>query len=443
MSTEIVQGVFQRLGESVTFSAAQYLPAGTLPILFIVVVLALIVGIAIWIGTRPSLSSTQQSQQLQYRSLYESLAQSRKGVDDYLAQPAPSASKTNWVLLNFAPLTVFNAGFVGPLTGNGSYDPIAIRQALDLGFRAFVFQIDYYEGAAKEPTQFVSPGEPCLLARDELDVIRSVNCGRIREMMTALDTQAFASAAATGRDPLLVFLDFKHTPDPIASTSAYKQFLSSVSRQIQPLRKHLLTSLGETRFTNLENPNLLFTQNFQSFRGKTLVFTNVNTELFTQGGVPMEDNLRLMIHAQMFKTGVATALPGDTVTSAPLKGVLPPIFKQTSSYFLQTPSDQQSAAQAATNNVFTVLSLTDVRKNLAAAEKAALLTQYGVQVIPFHLYETPATTEAFLKEWGVWSWKMKPVALQYVVVMAEPPRTITPAANSNQGNITVPSLSVS
>ena len=434
MSAEAL-GVVSRLQESLSFSAAQYLPAGTVPILFLLVVLALIVGIAVWIGTRSA--PTLQTQQLQYRAVVDSLSQARRGIDDSLGQPAAAASKANWVLLNFAPLTVANAGSTGL---SGAYDPIAIRQALSLGFRSFVFHIDYYEGAAKDPSLFVPPGAPCLLARDERDVIRSSNCGRIQEMMAALDAQAFASAAATSRDPLLVFLDFKHTPDPIAAPAAYLQFLSAVSRQIQPLRPHLLTQLGETRFTNLENPNLLFTQNIQSLRGKTLVFANVNTDLFLQGGVPMEENLRLMLHAQVFKTGTATQLPGDTVTTAPNKGVLPPIYKQTASFFLQTP-DPQTAAQA-TNHTYTVLGLTDPRRNPATTERTALLTQYGVQVLPFHLYESPAVLESFLNDWGVWSWKIKPVPLQYVVVMAQPPRTITPAANSNQGNITVPTLNV-
>ena len=435
-----ISGVMERSGTAFYSQFAQAIPTGTYGILILFAVLAVIVGVVLYVIRQPSNTDVKNTQLLRYRSVYDSLSQGRKGVSDYLNQKDVQLSKDNWVLLNFAPLSVADAGYLGPAE-DGNYDPIAIRQALDLGFRCFVFNIDYYTGAAKDPKDFVPPYEPCLLHRDNNGVIRSRNCGKIDVMIQALAEQAFSQSLPTGNDPLIVVLDFKNLPDQVKDKQAYKLFLQKVSKQIQPLRRTFLARLGETRFSNLENPNALFTQNFQSLQGKTLIFTNANTDIFNEGGTPIEENLRSMINAQVYTTNGST-LPNDTITTSAPKGTTAAVGRQTVSYFLNTPPDQVKEAQGRTNNVFTLVNIPDTYRNIASADRDTLFKTYGVQSVLYFLYETPQLTEALLKEWGTWSWKLKPKDLQYIVVRIPPPQPISSKANANQGNVRQPTLQI-
>jgi hypothetical protein len=407
----------------------------------VMLVVGIIVGISLYVSKQPTVASTLKNQLALYQAPYDSLSTSRKGIDDYLARPEVQASQGNWVLLNFAPLTLMNAGYAGPYM-NGVYDPQTIRQALDLGFRTFKFHIDYYTGSNKKDFGAVA-GEPCLIHRDDNGIIRSLNAGRLSEMIAALDEQAFSPSLPTGNDPLIIILDFKNTPDPVQTPELYKSFLSAVSKQIQPLRRTLLTQLGESYFNNLQNQNLLFTQNFQSLRKKTLIFTNADTTCFTKASSAptTAENLRMMIHAQLYTMdgGSAEGLtPPDTVTQAAPSGTQMAIGKQAPAYYLNTPETQLTAMQNKTNNTYALVD--PGSQNVSGANNNTLMTTYGVHIIPFFLYNTSAETLAMFKGWGPYSWKLKPAALQYIVVKTVPPAKLSQAANAQGGNVSPPAL---
>ena len=137
----VVKNIF-----SVFTGLGGYFPPGTLMVLLVLLVVGVIVGISMWVSKQPTKESTLSTQLALYQAPYDSLSLGRKGVDEYLAVPDVQASQDNWVLLNFAPLTLMNAGYSGPYM-NGVYDVQAIRQALDLGFRTFKFHIDFYSGS--------------------------------------------------------------------------------------------------------------------------------------------------------------------------------------------------------------------------------------------------------------------------------------------------------
>ena len=421
------------------------MPQGTLQFLFMGTIVAIIIGLILFAVTRPKAGESRSTQVLTYRGPYDSLALTRKGLQDYLNEKNVQDSKNNWVLLNFAPLTVRNAGYLGPAK-DGMYDALAIRQALELGFRCFVFHIDFYEGEPKDSNLFVGPGEPCLLHRDNQGVIRSANCGKINEMARALNESAFSRSLPTGNDPLIVILDFKNTPDRTKSPKGYADFLSKVSEQLVPLQSTLVTTLGDSKFFGLQNQNLLFTQNFQSFRGKTLLFTNANTDVYTQpeivDKIDKNKNLRLKLHAQIFVLS-GDKLYMDPVTDIAPKGTIMAMGRQTDTYFLSTPPDKLQDMQLKTNNVFTLINPSDADKNGSQEDTDKLLSTYGAQIIPFNLYETPQMTESYFKAWGPYSWKLKPKPIQYIVVRTEPPKVLSPKANANQGNVAPPALKLS
>jgi len=432
-----ILAVFQRLYLYIAAVIGPYIPEGAGWIFLILAIVSVFVGIFVYIKSLPTASTTQNTQLQTFRGVYTSLGQTRLGVDDLLATPAAIASQNNWVLLNFAPLTVRNAGYLGPEIG-GVYSTEAIRQSLELGFRCFVFNIDYYTGSAKDPNNFVAPGEPCLLHRDSQGVIRSENCGKIDDMITALSQQAFSPSLPTGKDPLIVLLNFKNTPDPILTPVVYQTFLSAVSTKIQSLRRNFLTKIGETTFSNMSNQNLLFTQNFQSLRQKTLIFTNISTDLFAKASVPIEQNLRSMINAQVY-SGTGSAVPGDPVTVPAPKGTTMSIALQTTEYYLNTPSQQLAQAQASTNNVYTLCEPSGA-SNIGLTDITKLLKTYGVQMITWNMYTISDETIAFLKQWGQYSWTLKPPEIQFVVVHALPPKPLTTKADAKGGNVAQPAL---
>lgn len=436
-----VQGFFARVASSIYNGFLTYIPKGIAQILFIAIVISIIVGVAVYLSSRKSDKQIKSDQNIDFGILYDSLAQGRKGVGDYLAEKEVQESRNNWVLFNFAPLTAANAGYLGPGV-DGLYDTGAIRRALDLGFRAFVFNVDYYSGMPKDDTLFVGPGEPCLLHRDDQGVIRSRNCGRIDEMMTALAQQAFSRSLPTGNDPLIVILNFKNVPDRVKNQAEYLTFLKRVSEKIQPLSSTFLDRLGDTAFAGMSNPALLFTQNFQALNGKTVIFTNVNTDIFNEEiarNTPKAQNLRHWINAQIFSLS-SDVLPRDPVTEIQPKGTLMSCGCQESFYFLNTPPDKIKDAQLRTNNVYTLINTPEANKNHTLTDIQTLMTEYGVQLMPFNLYVTPQETEALFKWWGPYSWRLKPKLLQYVVVRAEPPKPISVRADANGGNVAPPAL---
>lgn len=438
LTSVIVDSVAGVFGRAFTYFASM-IPPGTGMILLTAFVFAFIIGVFVYFRTRPTKQETTNQQAVTFQGVYDALAAKRKGVDEYLKEALVRTSMNNWVLLNFAPLTVVNAGYEGPAV-DGYYSTKAIRDALDLGFRSFVFHIDYYKGEPKDPNNFVPPGDPCLLHRDDQGVIRSANCGRISEMMQALAEQAFSRSLATGNDPLLVTLLFKTVPDRIAEPGIYANFLSKVSQEIQPLRQSFLARIDTTRFSNLENPSAVFVQPFEQLKGKTIIFTNANTDLFKTATITdPTKNLRFMINAQVYSTS-GSSIEKDTVTEPAPQGTQMAVGLAKSTYFLETPPDRMTEATRKTNNVFTLVSTPDANTNYSVQAITDLSTKFGVQSIGWNLYTSPTETQDFFNKWGAFSWKLKPPALQYIVVRPAPPKVLSPNADANQGNPRPPAL---
>ena len=94
--------------------------------------------------------------------------------------------------------------------------------------------------------------------------------------------------------------------------------------------------------------------------------------------------------------------------------------------------------QNKTNNTYALVD--SGSQNPSDADQYKLMTTYGVQMIPFFLYNTSAETLSMFKGWGPYSWKLKPAALQYIVVKTVPAAKLSQAANAQGGNISPPAL---
>jgi hypothetical protein len=264
-------------------------------------------------------------------------------------------------------------------------------------------------------------------------------------MFNALAQQAFAPGLATGKDPLILILDFKNTPDRVQNQQEYIDFLGLVSVALAPFKSTLLTTLNTVPFTALQNPGLLLVQPIEDLQGKTLVFTNANTDVFTDPLVTQnmksEKNLRNYIHGTFYSSS-GDDIPKDGVTRIAPKGTQLTEGRQRVSYWLSTPSKNLADAQAKTNNALTLSDYDTPYANIASKDRDTLLNTYGVQIIPFTIFDTPAVLTDFMKSWGSYSWKMKSASLQYQVVKAVPPQVLSKKADANQGNPKVPSLNL-
>lgn len=444
---QTISGFFSRISTLFTSFLLPYIPQGTKQLAIVFLVLAILIGAISYFVIKKSNSQIQQEQVTKFDPLFSSLSQTRKGVNAYLDEKIVQESKKNWCLFNFAPLTLLNAGYGERTPEGGLYNINEISRALDLGFRCFSFNIDFYTGSEKpssNPEKPIPPGYPCLLDRDDQGVVRSINCGSISDMMTALSQQAFSQSLPTGQDPLIVFLDFKNVPDSVKNKDTFVKFLRNVSLEIQALRPSFLARLGDTRFSNLQDPALLFAQNFQALRGKTIILTNVNTDYFTTSeasSIPIEENLRSMINAQMYSLS-SDPLPNDPVTQIVPKGSILSVGRQFARYFLQSPPEKLSEMQLKTNNVFTFVNPSDTTSNHSQKTIETLFNQFGAQMIPFNIYIDPKQTDEFFKVWGPYSWKLKPAQLQYQIVREKPPQPISTRANANGGNVSPPALAI-
>jgi hypothetical protein len=96
--------------------------------------------------------------------------------------------------------------------------------------------------------------------------------------------------------------------------------------------------------------------------------------------------------------------------------------------------------QNKTNNTYALVD--SGSQNLSDADQYKLMTTYGVQILPFFLYNTSAETLSMFKGWGSYSWKLKPAELQYIVVKTVPPAKLNQSANAQGGNISPPALNL-
>ncbi len=393
---------------------------------------------------RDSPTTTLINQSTEFDGLYSSrMLQMKPTQEYYTLKDIQSMNSKNFVLLNTSFFTVKNAGFFGPAI-NGSFNPQAIRKALDIGTRCFMFSIDYYSGNQK--TDFAKPDEPCLIYRDSMGVIRSQNSGDIKEMMTIIAEEGFSNKQF-GSDPILILLDFKNTPDIVTEKQKYLDFLSSVANKISVLDKNnaVLKSIGSLQFTNQANPTSLFTQKLKDLSKKILIFTNVDTSIYTQPdtvklNLPRNSNLRMLTHAQIY-TSSGNSIANDTVTKKQPTGTPLSIAKETSEYWLQTPPEAVTDAQKKTNPTYSIISDSEF-SNLPVANCETLFTKYGLQIIPFQLFTTLKESEDFFNWWGPYAIKIRPTPVQYIVNIPVEPAAISSRLNANGGNPTPPTLNL-
>lgn len=398
-------------------------------------VVAAIIGLSVILNKSSTTSTPSNIQRITniQLPLYESiLASSYKSKTGIISQNIPENQK---VLVNFAPLTVYQPGYIGPSL-NGVYkEQEGVTGALKAGARCFVLAIDYHENSGLPKPAFPDAGEPCLLYRDEAGVIRSLNAGSIQKVAQALANIAFNDVISLKRDPLLVVLYFVRTPTP--KTKEYLRFCSKVAKQLNPLIPSMLGQAPEGIYNRQAKQDELLYTALTNLERKTIVMSNIDTSIFRAPKsiglqtVPITEDLDFMVHLRLY--GQSENPLGATEKVGPNQ--MPRGYIERLSYYTMIP-EKRMRDTLESNRIRWSITIPS-EKGVDLKEMKLLLEKLGVQAIALNLY---TLEKGLLDLWKTTGWIPKPLAARFT--KPEPYKALAPSTklNANKGQLSSPKI---
>jgi len=345
------------------------------------------------------------------------------------------------LLINTTVLSTRLSGYLGPFI-DGVFDvDNAVRLALTSGSRLMILEIGDYKG------------DPVLTYRDVNGYIRSLNKGMIADFAKSIAARAFNANSdsippAVANDPFFVALYFKKTPSLFSSPQEYIKYLGKVAEELQPLVPVLFSSSPTPQgdFRRQAQESQLFFNPLSIFMGKCVILCNVDTSVFrnlqnyNMTSVASSQDLDLMVHCRLYSRESPSNLGA---TSGPSSSVTPSAVITSVQYWLNTSPDYIADAVSSTKKAFTIVMNPDSTSQFDAKTIDTLLNTYGVNSIPFILFNDTTQTDLWLgpkAPYGGASWTVKPQPLRFI-----PPKPITvlkqsPQANSGGGAVVSPSL---
>jgi len=327
-------------------------------------------------------------------------------------------------LINLQPLTVKQAGFIGPLDAGVFQEATAVTNTLNAGVRTFFFQIDYHEDANKDPKLFPGVKEPCLLYRDDSGVLTSTNAGSILKMSQAIADIGFSNSVPSQNDPIVIVLYGARVPaDPVTDPKCYLAYCTKIASQLKPLTPFHLGMTANGDYHRQALAGQLFTTPFKNFEKKVIIVSNFDTSLYRNvkkmGIAPYApaDDLDYWTNAQIFKDdmGLSVGAPylGVTSVSPPNTPVRAKIYTVDSMRAVIGAGDAAISAWATKNkNVFTVV-LPNSMTNPSYEEIDAMINKMGVNVLPFDFFSFDLSdTKRRLQIWNSATWNLRPAALR-------------------------------
>lgn len=399
-------------------------------------VLAAAIGLGIVLTKQSELSTPsniERIQGLQGTQLETLLTPFFKPKPNLISLNVPANQKA---LVNFAPLTVYNPGYLGPLE-NGVYkEEEGVSVALKAGARCFVLPIDYHENSGLPKPAFPNAGEPCLLTRDAGGTIRSLNAGSIQKVAQTLANLAFNDVIPSNRDPLVIILYFVKTPQ--ANSREYLRYCSSVAKQLNPLIPSMLGQAPEGVYNRqARQDDLLYTQ-LSNIERKTIVMCNLDTSIFRNPKsvglqpLPPTQDLDFMVHLRLF--GQTDTTLGATEKAS--QNQFPRGYLESFSYYTSIP-EKRIKDTTETNRIRWVIT---VPTQVPTAEQVKVATDtLGVQAVSLPLYAIPSEDQSLLSLWKD-GWRTKPLAIRFTRPDPIQPKTPSPRLNANKGQLSSPSL---
>ncbi len=339
----------------------------------------------------------------------------KEGFQNRPGPPPSSDVQDDLRLVNLQPLTIKQAGFVGPIRSGVFSERDAVQQSLRAGFRSFIFQIDYHEDDTKKPPSFPGKGEPCLLYRNDAGVLTSINAGSIKKTAEAIADLAFQPTLAAKNDPVLIVLHGLRAPDSVSQPREYLAYCSKIASQLKALAPYHLGLTSEGDYHRQALAGQLFTSNFSKLEKKVVILSTFDTSLFRSveklGMKPYSpvDDLDYWVNAQIFKEdekanlGVATVNP----TNTPLRASVVDLGK-----LLQMSVEEQKTWAVKNRDTFTV-GLPSQTANPPKAQCEVALKTLGLNVLPLDIFSSPIEqTRDLMKVWEKKAWNLRPLALR-------------------------------
>lgn len=326
-------------------------------------------------------------------------------------------------LVNLCPLTASLGGYIGPTKEgvfNASY---YLRKALRAGIRSFVLPISIYYDDNKQPPNWPKSRSPAIVTRDNDGKIVSLNGLSIERFCTLL-TQYRNENAAQIEDPILIYLHAVegHTPDPIMDEKAYVQFMSDVAKELKPLDRYCLKTLGPygSAVGGKRETEILTQIPLIELRNKILIFTNFDVAITEKNAyssmTPRLFDYVNFVYKPVGAVDIATAgsLGARSVRLGDVKG---------------SKVDWQSQARINWH-----VTLQDSLLSLPDEKAVDAVTKTGIQAIPIPFLFTADSNgtdliKPILDQWGGYAFRLKEPGARYT----QPPPVVpaTPSASLN------------
>jgi hypothetical protein len=345
------------------------------------------------------------------------------------------------LLINLYVRTVRLCGYLGPFSNGVSNGAQGTRLALNSGARCIIAEIDMDQNE-----------QPILTYKDPTGVRMALNNTTIESIAKHIHTYGFSQGENGGpsgvaNDPLILVLYFVRTPSQTDKPKSYIEFLAKVAKQLQPLSKDILslTPQGDYRRQNLES-QLFFTP-VSVLMGKLIIITNADTSVFRNlsvfgmnGQISEQEDLDLFIHARAYTPQSPSGLG---ITVQPPSNTKPAVILTTPFYWTATPPDRTVEQQNMTKQSWTIAMEPVATATNSPNEESLkkLYETYGVQSVPFVLFDEEKTVEPFLQPFMKnISWRSKVPLLRFIPPAPIPIQKAMPETNALGGKIIPPTF---
>jgi len=297
------------------------------------------------------------------------------------AAPVPDSS---YKLVNIQPLAIKQIGFVGPTENEGIFNTaVGVQTALRSGANFFTFQIDYLE-VEKNSKDFDKAGVPTLVYRNGSGKLISKNGASIKAAVQELATYMFSPDLGASVYPVIVYLHFLRTPDPIRKPDVYLKFLKAVSEALVPIQPFILKTAKEN-FSRQKSEGSLLHLSLPTVSKTVILMSNADTSIFrnaqaTGNSVSAVSDLDSFVNMRVYlenptdKLGVTQPSTGSNAHA-----VIMPFAT------LNNMSESEKATFAMKGKMRFVIAMPSPLENPSYSQIKSLLSDTGVNAIPLNL----------------------------------------------------------
>jgi len=329
--------------------------------------------------------------------------------EGFVNVPMKQETPSEILFVDSQPMTIKQAGYIGPIY-DGLFDSESgAVQALRSGFRSFVMQIDYLD-MKKDTSKFAPPGIPTLLYRGDNGSLLGNNSGDIRKIANSIANTAFRPEVPNYTNPVILYLHFVRTPSPLTAPDRYTDFLSKVAEAINPLApNHLgMTPLGT--FNRQKQESTILTTPLKTFAGQVIILCNADTSPFRKmKRVNPANDLDFWVNMRVY---LYDATDEIGVTQTPESGVIPSaVVVRTDSLLSMSSKQMESFATQAKNKY--IIAMPSQLENPSSIELSSLLQVMGVNIVPIDIFsKNIETTKELLSKYNNKSFSPKIAGLR-------------------------------